>query len=261
MQQKPALSTRKLIIIAIALVVGLLSIFIYKQSQFRVTSTTPDLSSFSSITPYMKINFNRVILDDDLRIADDPVSSIIDKKVIKGKTLTIFFKKSLEPETDYILTLTQIKSITGDVIEDKKLPFTAKNIDIKGLSKDQQRYLVDSQDQPIYEPTYLNYPGFDSLTDYGMTSAQLSYFKRTLFDYSNTVDKKYYTMKLLPESVVFTGRSRDNPTDTVKADFVLDLGGTNFQTHIEYELTSNAVRLRLVAPDGTIYDSVGAHDD
>ncbi|CAN5183742.1 hypothetical protein BH09PAT3_BH09PAT3_5060 [soil metagenome] len=240
-------------------IVALLGFMIYQAVVFHVIRTDPKMSRVSNVAPYIKVYFNKDLDDGSLKFSDS--AGIVTSTEIDGKVLTFNFKDNLTIDQDYTLTITNITSSKGGSVKNKSFKFTPKNIPSSGLSKQQQKDLIGGQDEDIYDVSHINYPGFDDLLDYGITPEQQQNIQQLLFDYSNIVTTKFWTMRLVSDSIVVADHDAESTESTEKADFTVRLGDTSYRAHIEYSLEYDSVYMQLRKVDGTlVYDSANGSD-
>lgn len=111
---------------------------------FRITGTTPGGKTYSVDTPYVVVNFNKklgVNTPQQITGTDKLIKSID----FKEKSIRINFR-TLQLDQKYTISLNTIRSASGDELS-KTITFTAKEIEFDKLPKDQQKILIDNQDQ------------------------------------------------------------------------------------------------------------------
>lgn len=230
-------------------VLVLSAVLYYQIFVFHMTGTSPSLSAMPTVAPYVRVSFNQALADGKVSV-DDP-ANVVSSTVVKGKDIFLNFGEDLTAQQKYSITLSNIQNKNGKVITSKKLVFTAQNIEYDRLSSELKKVLVNVQDHYPYAVDYVNFVGFSKLTDNGMSAAQLDSVKQAIFNYSEKLDKEYWTVSLVPESVQTrlhdsdTEETTDSQTFTVKLD-----KNTSIQVVASYDLLSDTVGVQ-------IYDSTG----
>jgi len=132
---------------------------------FRQVSISPSLNEVSVIGPYIKINFNKDLAGDISVESDDPVlfGHSVDKNILTIELQSMVLKKQ------YAIHISNIKSASGDKLDDINLYFNAKDIPFNGLSKEEQKFILAKQDTP----TTKNDPIISDLP-YGTTNFNLN---------------------------------------------------------------------------------------
>lgn len=148
----------RLLIIGVILVVLAVIAFIFISNRdFRLVSTNPKLGgSIPTSTPEIILNFNRELRPDQElhnNISGDvgPVSNL----VIDGQTILISLT-SLEIDTNYHITLSNIESTEDEKIEKIDLIFSAVYVPYEDLSNEQKATQLantdrDNKEDPIME--------------------------------------------------------------------------------------------------------------
>ena len=88
-----------LIIVIVALIVVIVAATVIHKSQFRVTSTTPNLDNVSLLTPDVTLTFSKDVAPDGLNVTSVP--DIIQSVKVNGKKwlLTLSHRLMLAPST------------------------------------------------------------------------------------------------------------------------------------------------------------------
>lgn len=135
---------RKYIVLAVIPVITLVAWFIYQGTLFRMTSTTPDLSKVSSLSPFIDINFSKQIDPESINITTEDID--VTSFEANNKTLRVFIGE-IEADSDYTFTIDSISAKSGKALQNIKISFTAKNIPFEKLSKSQQQAILQNQDR------------------------------------------------------------------------------------------------------------------
>ncbi len=259
MQQSANKINPRIAVIIGALLISLFGFLIYRSVQFHIIKTDPKLSSVSAIAPYIKVYFNDTLKPNGYVLSDP--KKIVTSSNVNGKVLTMNLGSDLTAERNYAVVIKRISNTSGKTLENKVIAFTARSATDVKLSKEQQKTLVARQDAPIYDSGHINYPHFDDLLEYGITPEQIQSMKDLLFDYSNVVHKKYWTMSLNPNSIVVKNHDPSSYSSTDSVDFKVTLDKVIYIAHAEYDTLYDSVHLQLRSADGTIvYDSANGTD-
>ena len=252
-------SLKKGLVGLVLLLVAFGGIMFYKASQFHIVRTDPKLSAIADTAPSLTVYFNDEIQSADFSPTYDP--SIVSSSDIGKKSVTFHFTNNLKVGKQYTIIINYVRNKSGDVLTDKKLVFTVRDIEFNKLSKKQQKALINAQDQRVYDVNGITYTNFDTLLSYGISSEQLENIKSLLFDYSNTVGKRFWQMTLQKDSVVITNHNPETGETTDKLDFIVSLGGSDFRAHAEYDVLSDGIHLLLTDTAGNlVYDSANTQN-
>lgn len=129
-------------VLAVGIILGWLA---WQKFFFRVTSISPGGKNISVYTPYIDVNFNMEIATN----ADISSSDTIVRNVVYEKKKIRLELRELTLDKKYTIDLKQVRSLSGKELS-KTYTFTAKDIPFDSLSKDDQKAMIDAQDQ---EPT------------------------------------------------------------------------------------------------------------
>lgn len=238
----------------IVLMLALLGFLYYQLFVFHITKTDPDLGSFSSSAPYLRVSFNQTLDAKSLQFSDPAYA--VSKASVEGKSITFDFDGELIVGKSYEITIKKIANKGGRLIENRKLRFTAQKIPASALSAEQQKALVSRQDHYPYTVDYISYVNFDTLTSNGMSIDQLQSVKQSLYSYSVLAKQEYWTMTLVPNSVQV--RLHDNQSDSTvdSQSFSLKVGKATVQVTASYDVLDDSARTQIYDQSGTLlYDS------
>lgn len=251
---------RLIIAVVIIVVLAAAGYFVYNQVVFRVSKTDPKTGNMPAAAAFIRIYFNKPITTDGLSLSYS--SPFITKYTVGDKVINLQVANGgLTVGKHYSINLNYVASKSGKVIRNKTLGFTAKNIRVSSLSKEQQTALINRQDQYPYASQYINYVGFDTLLDNGLSTQQLTTLKEDIFGYSNQVNQKFWTMTLVPGSlsVKIHDAASDSYTDTYS--FKVKLGNDTLTAQAAADPIEDTLGLQLFDDSGTVvYDSINAHD-
>lgn len=142
-------TARLLLALLIVIILAVGGYYTYKQFfTFYSTGTTPDTENISVIAPYIDINFNKSLLDDqELTLVDEKFVTRGYK--IQDKTIRIELDE-LKLDQEYTLSIEQVTSHDDRVLENVSVSFTTKDIPYLELSKAQQEYILEQQNEQPY---------------------------------------------------------------------------------------------------------------
>ena len=117
--------------------------WLYKVEQFNVAGTNPTLNNISSITPFLKVNFNETVATKSISISGS--GGIVKSYNAKGDTVTVLLQ-NMQKGTSYTITIHSTKSTWGGTVQNKILTLKTNNVAYAyELPKDQQKFLLNKQ--------------------------------------------------------------------------------------------------------------------
>ena len=141
------------LLFSIPLITLVVTLFIVQGQRFHIVSTSPSLSNVAQVSPYIYVNFNK-----SLDVAACNASSkdqIITGYAIKGKQLQVSLNERLDMSKVYKIKIVA-KALASDQNVVKEISFTARDIPVEDLPKQQQdlillrqRDYLKSQSDPI----------------------------------------------------------------------------------------------------------------
>lgn len=251
---------RLLVAVLLVLLLAWGGIFIYRQVMFRVSKTDPNMNRVAAISPTIKIYFNKPINPSGLRLHYS--SQFVTKSTVKEKEIDLAIQvRGLTVGKSYTIYLDYVQSKSGKEIRGKELHFTAKNIPLTELNQKEQQTIVNRQDKYPYQYQYINYVGFDNLIQQGLSTNQSDILKQDLFGYSNQVQQKYWTMTLLPKTLVVQIHNPDSASLDDIYSFQIKLGDQTLSARVTSDPIADQVQLQLLDASGVVvYNSANAHD-
>lgn len=245
-------------VLIIASLFGLLLVgwLVYQQLVFRVVKTDPSTKSVSTISPFIKVYFSDEIDPSSVKVND--YGGLLDKETVSGKVLELSFARQLELDKEYSIIIAEVKNESGDILQNIKLDFVAKDIPLEELSDDQQQTILEEQDNIPYSVYSIDYVNFGALTDQGVSSGQLQDIKVALYSYSKKINKEFKTMTVDPASlrIVYPDPQARNPLAS-SATFSVNLGGQVFTVRTEYTGLEDSTFTRIYAPNGgQVFDNL-----
>jgi hypothetical protein len=243
--------TKRLILgLVVGLGIVLAGYAVYQSLVFKISRTDPAMGAVATRSPFVKIYFNQKIDPSSLKLTD--YGDLFSSTKVDDKVITLTFARGLTKDKSYAFSISHVESQSGKIIENKRFDFTAKDIPINKLSKDQQAAILAQQDQIPYSVYAINYDNFDALTEQGISSVQLQDIKSALLYYSKKVGEEYWTITLDPKSLVIVlhdSSARDSNASS--ATFRIDLAGQRFSVRAEYNGLQDKTYTRIYAPDGS----------
>lgn len=257
MQQQNSQRIKLLVVLVILAIVVLGGFSIYNSLTFHVVKTDPGLGAVSKYSPFIKVYFNKTLNPASLRISD--LGGVLSQSSASGKVVTLTFARQLTVGKKYEVSIDHIRSTSGDEIINKNISFIAQDIPVSQLSKDQQNHIIANQDKIPYSVYAINYTGFSALTDQGVSSGQLQDIKTALFNYSQSINKQFWTMVLNQNSlnIVFQDPTARDAADLASsATFTVAMGGQNYTVRTEYTGLDDSTYTRIYDASGTqVFDN------
>ncbi len=150
---------RTVIIVAITILAPLVGFLIWDSMQFKVVNITPDTSKpVSTSTSVIRIEFNKPLSNDgsyDRSIVTDP--QLIVRDIEKEDSAIILQINALKQDYFYELTMHDIYSNDGQVIDIINLSFNATYIPFNKLPREQQQQETLGVDPNYKEDPLLAY--------------------------------------------------------------------------------------------------------
>jgi hypothetical protein len=257
--RSPITRLRKPIIIAIiviiVLVVGLITVRVHQLSQFRITTSNPSLNNVATISPFLKLTFNRQLTNNGFSISSSP--SIITGHTISGNQLDLTLNSPSSPLNDnktYTITLS-IAATDGERITNKQITFTPKYVPSQDIPKDQGaailQHQVETQEAPSKEN--INFVNEDALINDGVTTEQIDSMEQAFFLFDKTAKSVTIDASSVQQAPV-------NPASTSSIftmNFTVTIDQTTYQAQLNYNEDDLAsIELFLTNSQGTqVYDS------
>ncbi len=147
------------LILIILLVVGfiVMELLINKQ-QFKIVGYNPSLSKISVYTPYLDINFNDSLSQNNVSLSS-PENIISSFNIVGSKTLRVFIKPPIKPNTSYRVVIDNVDSTSSKKIKNKSIIFKPIIVPVNSLSPSQTQYILQQQSTSlakIYGTTLVN---------------------------------------------------------------------------------------------------------
>jgi len=150
-------------IIVLVFFFGLMALGTVKIQTFRMTSTTPRLTSINNYTPSIQVNFNKPIDGKGISIGPD---NVVATTKVSGTALTIYLQ-TLSANHTYTITIKSIRSTSGKVLTNIPLTFKVAYVaSSDNLSDAEKQAISNKQDQKpasLADPI-LNYLPYSTLT-------------------------------------------------------------------------------------------------
>lgn len=177
--------SRKLIFLIFIIALILIGIGIYKyfdSLKFRVVSTNPSTGNVGTLSPFLKVNFNKPLSTKNISVSAS--SGTVTGFKAKGETLTFNLKYPLSSSHNYTVEINKIYDTSGDELINLTYTFKPKYISFANLPSDQQKTLVNSQDQNNTPGANTNFINTDALVNDGMSTTQLVLLEKYLSEYA-----------------------------------------------------------------------------
>jgi hypothetical protein len=150
--------TRKQLVSIVLIFIALIGAWLaYDLLVFRLKSTSPDVKSVATVSPFVKFSFSQPIKSvKEVSLTSGEVTRELDKS-IDGNVVTASFDTSLVEGQKYTLKITGITSKWfNNVIEQTTITFTPTYQDYDSLSEDQKRSLVSQSNSGQIDDPFLN---------------------------------------------------------------------------------------------------------
>jgi len=248
----PTPEQRKKLLLPIILVVVLLGIYlVYFEANlrhFRIVSIEPAMDSVSTSTPYIQLTFNRALTTNGLSITSTP--SIISSSAASGAVLTLFLNTPLSLGGKYTVTIVSLHDSKGEIIANKRLSFTTKDIPDQSLPPDQQQYILQKQTYRPQSKNNVAFSGIDTLLNYGLTLTEEDVLKSEFFNYNSGIK----SVVIDPASIVADPHNPDSTSDSMH--FNVSVDNKAFNAKILYSnLSSVQLQLFDTQTNSVVYDS------
>ncbi len=243
---------RKFLKPAVVGVVAVVLIFIgyriYLSSHFRVVNTNPNTRSVATISPFLKINFNRQLSGKNLSVTSS--YSVISSYKVEGKTLVINLKVPMASGYEYYIKVNYVSDMAGDVMRDKTFRFTPKKISSKNLPEDQRQALLNIQSHRPRSKNSIVFTGTNSLINVGVSYSQINSLGQYFFNFSPEAN----TVSISNVVPVPHNRNSSSTLDTI--NFNVKVDAKSYQARINYSNLTSSVRLLLSNSSGApVFDS------
>ncbi len=162
MQPKKNYIRSLVIMVSMFILIGL-GLYFYRGSQFRLISTTPNLSgTVSTATSVYKLKFSRNLKENNYPSRVTGQNKDIIQSIRIDQNIMYIDLSPLDEDKEYTFSVNDIRSTQDDVIESISIYIVAKYIPFNKLSKTQQELEISQTDRnnqtdPLME--YLPYEG------------------------------------------------------------------------------------------------------
>jgi hypothetical protein len=133
---------RSIVLVTFVIIIFVL-ITVLSSLKFHVVSTEPSIGSFPYAVSSLKINFNKDVSDNNLKLTSSP--DIINSYTGSGKTITIKIK-GLAIGKKYTVELNKVQDTSGSALSNKSIVFIARNINTNILPKDEKQAILKNQE-------------------------------------------------------------------------------------------------------------------
>lgn len=242
---------KRALTILIPLLVVLGGWLFYQSSQFHIVSTEPDIGSVATISPFIKIKFNKTLSASKLSVSSVP--SIITSHKIDNKTLTVNLVTPLNTSTKYQLTI-HVSDVSGKLI-DKVFKFSPKYTTYSQLNQDQKSAILNNQKNKPSQVT-TTYLGFDSLISHGVSSSQALVAQQDILQFAQSTSKETPgTISVAPNSITRPPYDPNNPPAYLSINFNVAIDSTTYKAQLQFPNLTQARLLLFNQAGAQVYDS------
>jgi hypothetical protein len=250
MQQPNTLLLKRLGLLLVLLMLLVAGYQIYLGVHFRIVSTSPKICDMYIYSPFLKVNFNRQLTAKSLSVSSKP--TIIKSYSVSGKVLTINLNYPLNSSGSYAITLNSVSDTKGKTIGAKTFTFKPKYVPYSALSTDQQKTMLQNQTQKQPSKNNIGFSGLDSLTGYGVTSAQVGDLQQAIFKFLPTTQ----SAALDTSSIDPAGHDPTSANRYDSISFNIAIDSKNYKATINYSgLTTLQLILFDVSSGAQVFDS------
>jgi len=213
------------------------------------------MSSVGRLAPSIDVYFNKDLSESNLSVVDN--QGIVNTPKIHGKMLEMDFSKLLKIGSTHTITIAHIESTGGDVITNKNLTFTVKDVAVQKMSSEQQNKLIARQDKFTYSLGTINFVNFDQLIDRGIQQDQLTTIETAIFNYSKVIKKEFNKVILDSSSLVKVLHDPAAQTyNNSSMTFTTTIDSTTYTVRAEYPSFGDDIYTRIYDTGGAIvFDS------
>jgi hypothetical protein len=188
---------------------------------FRVLNTNPSANSVAELTPFFDINFNERIAKN---VIIKSTNGLIKNYKVQGKSLDIFFNYPTSDKNTYYINIPKISSVTNKTIYNINYDFNPQNLPESSLPEDQQKFLINAQDQHQYLTQNIEYKNTSALINFGFSSTQLAEIE----NYIESFDNKAKIVIFGPTINIANPGEKPSTTYEFSASFNITIGGANY---------------------------------
>lgn len=186
---------RKLIILIVLILILVGGYQIYRSTKFHVVDTNPSVNSVATLSPFIKVNFNKTILSKGISVSS--TGGATDSFGVNGKTITINLNYPLSSNKVYSITINNVRDSSGAELSNLVFSFKPSNIVFNNLPQDEQKSIVNNQDHYNSQGFNISYVNTDDLINNGMSTTQLV----LLEEYFSEFDPSATTVTINPGSI------------------------------------------------------------
>jgi hypothetical protein len=239
---------RKLLYLAVVVVMFIGTLLVFNRLVFRITGTTPGVGSVSTISPFFRINFNHKLDETSLTVEVTPAAAVL-SKTVSGTAVQVNWNSPIIKSTIYKISLSGIRDTRGKTLANKTYVISPKEIAFNNLSKDEQKEIIRRQSIKSSTVGTILTGGVD-LQKYGVTNAQVNVFEQAVKKFSPnaksiTVDGG--SIKAMPHDA-----TSSNISSTL--NFNMKIDGKTYSARLDY-LNLTVARVYLYNNGAQVYDS------
>jgi len=242
---------KPLFIVLPVLVVAFVAYQVVRSQRFHVVSTYPSTSNVATVSPFLKINFNKTLSRRGLSIASS--YSVAKSYKIEGKVLVVTLKSPMTADYSYYIKINNISDIYGHKINNEVFSFVPKFMSSQDLPKDQQQALLQAQAQVPKSKSNVVFNGTGVLINNGVTATQLDELEQEFFSF----DPNEKVVSVVSNSVVQVPHDRNSASTLDTINFSVQIDSKSYGARIDYSLLYDTIRLYLYNPqtNALVFDS------
>jgi len=224
---------KKLIILTMTLIVLLLlGLLVHNILIFRLVNTNPNVDSVGTLTPFLKLNFNRNLTRKNIQI--NSPNGATDSFKISYKTIEIYLNYPLKESQLYTINVNDVTDTAGIKIKNIKLDFKPTIIPFNSLPADQQKTLVNNQDKYNQPGSNINYVNTEALINNGLSTTQLALLEKYFADFKPNAK----IIKFVPNSI---GVYSAPAPALAEYRFIVNIDGVNYNAIGTYTFLDNII--------------------
>lgn len=154
---------RSFIILGAVLLAGFIGWLVYRELfTFYLKETSPDTSSVSYASPYIKLNFNKQLKTDGYTLGlSRGGQEVYTEHEVEGKTLKVYLPTKMGLNEQFSLMIDNLSATNGKTFS-TRIDFATQDIPYDQLDKDQQDEILRLQDalgeDDVHDPILRHLP-------------------------------------------------------------------------------------------------------
>lgn len=239
---------RKLAIFIVLLIVIItFGLQFYDVIKFHVIGTDPSVNSIGTLSPFLKVSFNKELSSKNVSISSPSGAGSSYK--VQDKVLIIYLNYPLTADKMYSVDIASVYDSSGAKLSNLVFSFKPTNIPFNDLPQDEQNALVNSQDHYNIPGINITYVNTNDLINNGMSTTQLALLEKYFSEYKPSAK----TVTFDPNSI---GIYAATPPAVAMFKFDVSIDGTNYNAEASYTFLNN-ITLSLYNPQtgALVFDS------